>query len=123
MTTLIEAVLKAQTGNLKKDPQFPHAPDDWHPALGRRAAEKEGLTLMALHWDVVRALQEYYDRHHEETINVRELHDALNEKFHEQGGIRYLYQILPGGPVAQGCRIAGLTAPAGATDKSFGSSA
>jgi hypothetical protein len=30
---------------------------------------------------------------------------------------------LPGGPVAQGCRIAGLTAPAGVTDKSFGSSA
>ena len=69
------------------------------------------------------ALQEYYKRHNESTINLRELHDALDEKFHRQGGIRHLYQILPGGPVAQGCRIAGLTAPAGATDKSFGSSA
>lgn len=123
MTTLIEAVLKAQTGDMQKDPQFPHAPDDWHPAAGRRAAERDGLTLTALHWDVVRALQEYYDRHREATISLRELHDALDEKFHALGGIRYLYRVLPGGPVAQGCRIAGLTAPAGATDKGFGSSA
>jgi len=45
----------------------------------------------------------------------------LGEKFHRQGGIRHLYQLFPGGPVAQGCRIAGLKAPAGATDKGFGS--
>lgn len=123
MTTLIEAVIKAQTGNLKKDPQFPHAPDNWSKAAAMKVAELDGLTPGAEHWDVVRALQEYYNRHNESTINLRELHDALDEKFHRQGGIRHLYQILPGGPVAQGCRIAGLTAPAGATDKSFGSSA
>ena len=50
---------------------------------------------------------------------MRELHDALDVNFHGKGDIRYLYQIFPGGPVAQGCRIAGLKAPAGATDKSF----
>jgi len=33
----------------------------------------------------------------------------------------YLYQIIPGGPVAEGCRLAGLSVPAGAVDKSFGS--
>ena len=54
-------------------------------------------------------------------VNLRELHDALDEKFHRQGGIRHLYRLFPGGPVAQGCRIAGLKAPAGATDKGFGS--
>lgn len=123
MTTLIEAVLKAQTGDLKKDPNFPHAPDDWSQSVAVKVAEREGLELGAEHWDVVRALQEFYERHRDEAINLRALHDALDEKFHEHGGIRHLYQILPGGPVAQGCRIAGLTAPAGATDKSFGSSA
>jgi len=123
MTTLIEAVLKAQTGDLKKDPDFPHAPDDWSQAAAVRVAKQDGLVLSAEHWDVVRALQEYYDRHRDATINLRALHDALDEKFHEHGGIRHLYQILPGGPVAQGCRIAGLTAPPGASDKGFGSSA
>jgi tRNA 2-thiouridine synthesizing protein E len=54
-------------------------------------------------------------------INKRELHDALEEKFHIQGGLRYLYRIFPGGPVAQGCRLAGLKVPEGAIDKAFGS--
>jgi hypothetical protein len=46
---------------------------------------------------------------------------ALDERFHHKGGMRYLYQLLPGGPVAQECRLAGLKAPAGAVDKGFGS--
>jgi tRNA 2-thiouridine synthesizing protein E len=73
------------------------------------------------HWDALRALQEYHARHAASAVNLRELHDALDEKFHRQGGIRHLYRLFPGGPVAQGCRIAGLKAPAGATDKGFGS--
>lgn len=41
--------------------------------------------------------------------------------FHALGGLKFLYKMLPGGPVAQGCRLAGLKVPAGAKDKSFGS--
>ena len=52
---------------------------------------------------------------------MRVLHDALDEKFHVKGGMKVLYEMFPGGPVAQGCRLAGLEAPAGAVDKSFGS--
>jgi tRNA 2-thiouridine synthesizing protein E len=79
------------------------------------------LTLAPDHWDAVRALQEYYAKHQDTAVNTRELHDALGEKFHRQGGMRFLYQLFPGGPVAQGCRLAGLKAPAGAVDKGFGS--
>jgi len=60
-------------------------------------------------------------RHEEDTINIRELKDALEEAFHREGGLRYLHRLFPGGPVAQGCRLAGLVAPPGAVDKSFGS--
>ena len=67
----------------------------------------------------MRALQEYFARN--EVVNVRVLHDALDEKFHVKGGMKVLYEMFPGGPVAQGCRLAGLEAPAGAVDKSFGS--
>jgi tRNA 2-thiouridine synthesizing protein E len=70
---------------------------------------------------MLRALQEYFARHDPTDVNLRELHDALDEKFHSQGGIRQLYLLFPGGPVAQGCRLAGLNAPAGAVDKGFGS--
>ncbi len=52
---------------------------------------------------------------------MRELTDALDEAFHMNGGIKYLYKLFPGGPLVQGCRMAGLQAPAGAEDKGFGS--
>jgi tRNA 2-thiouridine synthesizing protein E len=102
-------------------PDFPHAPSDWTRAEAESAASAEGLTLSEAHWRVVRALQEYYARHEEPTVNVRELHDALDEDFHAEGGIRYLYTLFPKGPLAQGCLLAGLQAPAGARDQGFGS--
>jgi len=52
---------------------------------------------------------------------MRELHDALEERFHARGGLKRLYQLFPGGPLAQGCRLAGLKAPFLATDHGFGS--
>ena len=103
----------------QRDPEFPHAPEGWTRADGEDAARAEGVVLAGDGWEVVRALQEYFAK--SETPHVRELHDALDEKFHAKGGIKYLYQLLPGGPVAQGCRMAGLEAPAGSTDPSFGS--
>lgn len=120
MTSLLDAIV-GPDGGPGKDPRFPHAPADWTPAAALEAAQREGVQLSEEHWEALRALQAYYARHEEEAANLRELHDALDEKFHRQGGIRYLYSLFPGGPVAQGCRIAGLRAPAGATDRGFGS--
>jgi len=104
------------------DPEFPHAPRHWTRATAEQLAAEEGLELAADHWETVRALQDYFERHDQgRSVKVRELHDALDEHFHAKGGIKYLYEILPGGPVAQGCRLAGLDVPAGAADPSFGS--
>ncbi len=108
-------------GAAGKDPGFPHAPEAWTRAFALESARREGLQLDEERWEVLRALQEFYARHEPTAVHLRELHDALEEKFHRQGGIRRLYLLFPGGPVAQGCRIAGLKAPAGATDKGFGS--
>jgi len=99
--------------------EFPHAPGDWSQGDAEAMAKADGITLGADHWAVVKALQEFFDRN--ERPNVRDLHDALDEKFHPKGGMKYLYELMPGGPVAQGCRLAGLPVPAGAVDKSFGS--
>ena len=104
------------------DPGFPDAPLDWTRDDAMKVAQKEGLKLTEDHWNVVRALQHYYAQHADDTIiNLRDLHDALDERFHSQGGVKYLYTLFPSGPIAQSCRIAGLKAPYIATDPSFGS--
>jgi tRNA 2-thiouridine synthesizing protein E len=105
------------------DPRFPHAPAGWTFEEALRIAHKEGLEPAEDHWEVVRSLQAFYARHEEADLPVKlpELHDALEEKFHHKGGFRYLYTLLPGGPIAQGCRLAGLKPPGGAVDTSFGS--
>jgi len=103
------------------DQDFPDAPDGWSQDRAQQLAHEEGLELTDAHWEVVRALQGFYVKMEDRRINTRDLHDALDEKFHRQGGIRFLYEILPGGPIAQGCRLAGLLAPAGTVDSGFGS--
>jgi tRNA 2-thiouridine synthesizing protein E len=120
MTSLMDEIIGGGSG-ADKSPLFPHAPAGWTPALAVESARQEGVELGEEHWEALRALQEYHARHAATAVNLRELHDALDEKFHRRGGIRHLYRLFPGGPVAQGCRIAGLKAPAGATDKGFGS--
>jgi tRNA 2-thiouridine synthesizing protein E len=103
------------------DPHFRHAPPDWTPAVAEQTARAENVVLGEDHWELLRGLQEFFARHEDGEIKLRELHDALDEKFHHKGGVKYLYTLLPGGPVAQGCRLAGLKPPSGAIDKSFGS--
>ena len=98
---------------------FPHAPHDWDISVAEAVAREDGLTMTEDHWELIKGLQEYYDK--AEFPKLREITDALEEHFHKQGGMKYLYRIIPGGPVAQGCRLAGLEIPAGAVDKSFGS--
>jgi tRNA 2-thiouridine synthesizing protein E len=108
-------------GERPVDPQFPHAPAGWTRDDALEAAGQDGLVLQEDHWEVVRALQAFYERHAQGTIRLRDLHDALDERFHLRGGLKFLYTLLPGGPIAQGCRLAGLKPPSGATDASFGS--
>lgn len=100
---------------------FPHAPAGWTKADATLLAENEAIELSEAHWEVVRALQAFYARQGEHGISIRALHDALGERFHTRGGMRFLYQIFPGGPVAQGCRLSGLKPPPGSEDPSFGS--
>jgi len=103
------------------DPDFPHAPADWTREEAMEVARQEGLVLAEDHWETVRALQIYYTHHENEArINLRNLHDALDEHFNQKGGLKYLYTLFPGGPVAQSCRLAGVKAPFIAADLGFG---
>jgi len=99
--------------------EFPNAPHGWDLSEAKEEIRKSGLEFNDDHIKVIRALQSYFASH--EKPNRRELTDALEETFHIKGGLKYLYKLLPEGPVAQGCIIAGLEPPAGSVDQSFGS--
>lgn len=101
------------------DPSFPNAPQDWTRASAEAVAKAEGIALTDDHWAIIRSLQDYFARHKEPV--VREIHDAFEEAFHAKGGVKYIYEILPRGPVAQGCRLAGVKAPPSAINESTGS--
>jgi TusE/DsrC/DsvC family sulfur relay protein len=118
VSTDINKLIEGQATN----PDFLHAPLDWTRDEATRIAHEEGLELKDDHWEAIRALQNYYANHDDDTvINLRDLHDALDEHFHTKGGLKYLYTIFPGGPIVQSCRLAGLKAPFMASDTSFGS--
>ncbi len=102
-------------------PDFPDALSDWSRQEAEALARTEGLIPTEEHWRAVRTLQALYARHDEPSVSVRQLHDALNEEFRAQGGIKHLYILFPQGPVAQGCLLAGLQPPSGTQDKGFGS--
>jgi tRNA 2-thiouridine synthesizing protein E len=104
------------------DRDFPHAPLGWTRANAEEIAREEDLSLSDDHWETIRALQAYYAHHEDDqSVNLRKLHDALDEHFHQKGGLKYLYTLFPGGPIAQSCRLAGLKAPFIASDPGFGS--
>jgi tRNA 2-thiouridine synthesizing protein E len=92
----------------------------WSPHLAQRRAAEEGLFLSEEHWEVIFFLRE---RHRSRGIaaSAREVTRELEVKFADGQGRRHLYELFPGGPVAQGSRIAGLPLPPYSTDPSFGS--
>ena len=100
---------------------FPNAPQGWTPSDTEKMAKSQQLALQSDHWDIVKALQGYFKTHDKTEVNRRELTDALEEKFHARGGMKYLYKLLPQGPISQGCALAGINNPAGNIDLSFGS--
>lgn len=93
----------------------------WSRTYAKQQAMSEGLPdLDDLHWRVVYRLRGLY-RAHGPAPHARSLLRTLAKDCAELGGRRALYEAFPGGPVAQGSRLAGIPAPHDATDLSFGS--
>lgn len=95
--------------------------DHWSPRVAREQAAAEGIAdLTEEHWAVIIHLR---DRHRERgrAASAREVMRELEQEFAAEGGRRHLYELFPGGPVGQGCRLAGVPAPPYCRDPSFGS--
>jgi tRNA 2-thiouridine synthesizing protein E len=93
----------------------------WSRRKSVQLAEYEDFEFNDEHWAVIVFLRKHY-LVNGLPRNARVTARALEQEFHTQGGMKYLYRLFPGGPVSQGSRLANLRTPAYATDPSFGSS-
>ncbi len=94
--------------------------DPWDEGRAAGLATAEGLHLGDAHMQVLTFLRDTYIEHGFPE-HARDLSEMLDAAFRSAGGIKRLYELFPGGPVDQGCRLAGLPTPMGSTDASFGS--
>jgi tRNA 2-thiouridine synthesizing protein E len=105
----------------RRDPQGYWAElEHWSPRVASRMAEADGLELSDEHWQVIYCLRERF-RVLGPDWTARRVTQELERDFSESGGRRYLYELFPRGPLAQGCRLAGLPMPHGTMSASFGS--
>jgi len=93
---------------------------DWSEEIAANLAAEEGIQLTAEHLEVIHLLRDHYHFHGNDLSGTRLLR-ALEEPFGRRGGRKHLFELFPGGPISQGCRIAGLPAPPYSKDASFGS--
>lgn len=93
---------------------------NWSRETAAERAKAEGLELTQDHWRVIEMLQALYVEGGQ-SDHARDIANTLNNEFAADGGSKFLFRLFPGGPVAQGSRIAGVPAPHDASDPSFGS--
>lgn len=94
--------------------------EHWSPLVANRIAGDEGLALEDEHWQVIYCLREWF-RMLGPDWTARQMTHKLEREYADLGGRRYLYELFPHGPLAQGCRLAGLPLPVGTLSPSFGS--
>lgn len=120
--TDINQIIKNTHATHTSDPQRADRELDlqnWDEEQAREIARQEGIQLGDDHWEVVHFLRDHY-LEHGLAKNGRELSEVLDNEFAAQGGRKYLRQLFPKGPVAQGMQIAGLEAPPYTRDKGLG---
>ena len=112
-------ILNEQTINHEPVGHLDELPE-WNRTIAKAQAQEEGLELSEEHWEVLRFLRRRYANQGQSRYG-RLLQRELASCFAGRGGNKRLYQLFPGGPVTQGCRIAGLPPPDFHQDNSFGS--
>ncbi len=92
----------------------------WSPKVATQLARLEEMDeLTEAHWQIIYALRELY-RINGPAANARSVIRMLEQSFVAEGGLRYLYELFPKGPVSQGSRLGGIPAPPHSSDPSFG---
>lgn len=94
---------------------------NWSEAQAQTTAESMGIQLTDEHWEVIRFLRIHFENVGNDMPPAREFSQTLDERFMDEGGLRYLYRLFPDGPVNQGGRLAGIGIPVDVINPSIGS--
>ena len=89
--------------------------DDWSENVAQYLATTVGIDDMTKeHWDVVNFLKDYYAEYKIAPM-IKILTRAMAEKMakDKKEVSKYLYELFPGGPAKDACKIAGLPKPTG----------
>ncbi len=87
--------------------------DQWSKEVADYLAAEEDVEMTEAHWEVINFLREYYEEYKIAPM-IRILTKAIGKKLgKEKGNTKYLYELYPGGPAKQACKIAGLPKPTG----------
>ena len=87
--------------------------EDWNEQVADVLAKSEGLIMTEAHWEVVNFLRDYYNEYKIAPM-IRILTKEIGKKLgKEKGNTKYLYELYPGGPAKQACKVAGLPKPTG----------
>lgn len=87
--------------------------DEWDKEIAQHIAKLEDIEMTDSHWEVVNFLREYFQKYQIAPmikILVKEIGKVLGP---DKGNTKYLYELYPGGPAKQACKIAGLPKPTG----------
>ena len=84
---------------------------DWNETIAREIAMAEKITLTENHMEIILMLRHYYQEY-QHIPPMRGLSKVIKKMLGEEKAHSiYLYELFPGGPVKQGCKIAGLPKP------------
>ncbi|MGN7611688.1 TusE/DsrC/DsvC family sulfur relay protein [Magnetococcales bacterium HHB-1] len=87
--------------------------NDWNEEVAGYLAQAENVDMTPAHWEVVHFLREYYEEYKIAPM-IRILTKAIGKKMgKDKGNTKYLYDLYPGGPAKQACKVAGLPKPTG----------
>jgi tRNA 2-thiouridine synthesizing protein E len=85
---------------------------DWSEKIAEKLAENEDIKLSENHWEIIRAVRNYYHTF-DLSPEMRPLVKYIAQEFgKEKGNSIYLMQLFPGSPAKLSSKIAGLPKPA-----------
>ena len=87
--------------------------DDWTKELADYIAKMEGIDMTEAHWEVINFLRNFYQKYEVAPmikILAKEIGKVTGQK---NVNATYLYELYPGGPAKQACKIAGLPTSTG----------